>query len=347
MNKKVMVMVGAPASGKSTYAKEFASKNPNTKIISSDEYRIKMFGSLKEGNSKENNGKVFSKMFEDLRKELKDSDTEYIIYDATNTSRKRRRALYRNIKAWNPDAKVEITYFSFAYVTLMFRNIKRAVNHTDVEKHVPFGVMRRMYAQLQVPRVGSDCDSFTVVGEPMFDSESFLEQTCNGGTDMLRKLVDSASIDMEPEIRSVYAPHDCEPHHLESIDEHIAMCIDSSLERYEYSKDDKSLILISLFHDLGKSFTKEMIEKNGVEKAIYRGHADVSANYLLNFVWFDSQMDIEKYMDATEAVHQHMNQHQGISEKNIRNNNLNANILAICKNFGVIDSNARIKGEIE
>ena len=87
MKKPILyMMVGIPASGKSTVAKEYASKVENSKVFSSDEYRKNLLG---DEQSQENNALVFKTLFTDMHNWL--SNGNNAIFDACNTTVKSRR----------------------------------------------------------------------------------------------------------------------------------------------------------------------------------------------------------------------------------------------------------------
>ena len=87
MKKPILyMMVGIPASGKSTVAKEYASKVENSKVFSSDEYRKSLLG---DEQSQENNALVFKTLFTDMHNWLAKGNNA--IFDACNTTIKSRR----------------------------------------------------------------------------------------------------------------------------------------------------------------------------------------------------------------------------------------------------------------
>lgn len=339
-NKQVIILVGAPASGKSSHVEPLRGYN-SIKVISTDEYRKEMFGSLKAGNTPESNQKLFPKINQDIRRAVADDSIRNIIYDATNTHRKRRRALYSNIKSWaNEEITVKIKYFSMPLSTILERNEMRK----DMESYVPPQIVKRLYLNMQVPRIGSDCDEFEVISEPMFKPVEIKFDGNESGEIFLAKFISNLDPSSLHEIINIYTPHDCAPHHLETVNEHISMCIENAHERIENGGMRSEVFDVAIFHDLGKGITKQMITKDGVTKAIYRGHADVSANYFLNYIHWLPNAKIEDHLDTMEAIHQHMNYHQGIGDKNKRNNKLNDKTLDICKQFGIIDNISKIVG---
>ena len=88
MNKLYM-MIGLPASGKSTIAKEL-SKSEDAIIMSSDEIR-KEFGDI---NDQSQNEKVFEEVEKRIKEGLLKSN---VIYDATNINYKKRRAFLQKL----------------------------------------------------------------------------------------------------------------------------------------------------------------------------------------------------------------------------------------------------------
>ena len=86
---KLTIMVGLPASGKSTYAKRFESEN--TIVLSSDEFRKRLLG---DENSQENNDLVFKTLYKEARELLKIGKN--VIIDATNINIKARRRVLSN-----------------------------------------------------------------------------------------------------------------------------------------------------------------------------------------------------------------------------------------------------------
>ena len=93
----LIMMVGLPGSGKTTFAKSipkhfcnsYGIKESEFVILSSDDIRDEMFGCYR----KEDNAKVFDELNKRTIKYL--LEKKHVIYDATNLSRKKR------INFWN------------------------------------------------------------------------------------------------------------------------------------------------------------------------------------------------------------------------------------------------------
>ena len=320
---KVYITVGVPSSGKSSWSKERVSRDGVKTIrFSSDDIR--------DAVPDLTHAEVFGMMQKGVRSCLESGLYDEIYYDATNINRKRRRGLYRNIKSWDKNAEVIIRFFSVSYEYAKHMNKKRTGN-----ARVPNDVILKMHRQLQVPRLNVDCDRFEVTGIPVFDNLRHIEESMTTQELLLNASPNdgwwteiSMIIDME---------HQCPPHHLESVMEHIDMCIKNA--------DTKVLKQIARFHDLGKGITK-IIDNSGY--ATYRGHSDVSAHYFLNYLALTKykDKDIPEFeLDILETIMRHMDMHNELGKKNIRNNNLTDKIIGLGTEFAKIDDKSRIRGE--
>ena len=91
--KEVRILIGIPASGKSTFAKNFVFSHKDYKIVSTDNIRWKLFGNPSiQGNPK----MIFAIAYKDIMSYL---DKGYnVIFDATNISRKNRVNLINFLK---------------------------------------------------------------------------------------------------------------------------------------------------------------------------------------------------------------------------------------------------------
>lgn len=95
MQAKLIMLVGLPASGKSTYAEQKRREDPvSTVIYSSDKMREELFKD--QPYNPEDNQVVFNTLHSRITQDLKLGKT--CIYDATNMSSKRRKAFLTQIK---------------------------------------------------------------------------------------------------------------------------------------------------------------------------------------------------------------------------------------------------------
>lgn len=329
---KVYITVGIPASGKSSYTKKMNSNNEFKSIrFSSDEIR--------EVNPSFSNAEVFDMMSKGVETCLKSEEFDEIYYDATNTSRRRRRGLYRNIKTWDKNAEVIILFFSVPYFYALEKNRER-----EGVARVPDDVILRMHRQLQIPRLGVDCDNFHVIGVPILELPTISVGNPSRVEDIF-KVIDYRGIELfgknywTDEVKLSDSPHFCSPWHEESIFEHINMCIDNS----EYLNMKR----VSFWHDLGKGICQE-VDETGY--ATYRGHANVSAHYYLNYLaltrYYNEAIPNED-LDIVEIISKHMDTHNGLGEKNIRNNRITDDMVEFLEEFARIDKKSRIIKENE
>jgi len=301
--KNIKILIGASASGKSRY-----TSTQTDKVFSSDQIRKEIFGSLRNQDG-QSHQKVFGIL---LSRILKYSDDA--IYDATNLNRK----LRAHFKGLAKDDKIHAIVFIEPLEILKSNNRKKTL-----DEQVPEEVIERMYKEMQIPKVGADCESYEVMGLTKFFNRTinFKELT---SINSLEELFELLSNPYKKEMAKLFGPHDT-PYHLESIDTHINMCIKNA-------GDDKILKLIALFHDLGKSITKD--------GGKYLNHQYVSAAYAAKA--FSEVIGMENAGFIVEAIVQHMNAHQGLSEKVIRNNNLGDKLVDYIKLFAEIDSKSKV-----
>lgn len=270
------VLEGVAGSGKSTIAENLRVSEDGAVVISSDEIREELFGSL----SQEDNNRVFDLMFTRTIEALKEQKT--VIYDATNLSRRKRAHLYREVKRLSPDSIVGIIVLFATLETLLERNRNR-----EHYKKVPEEVIKKMYLNMQPPRDGVDCDFYLCEGEKYFDKTVFVSAFTTLES-LLAKVEDEKA---KAEISLCYAEHDT-PFHLETIDEHIDLCIDKA--------KTKGMKTIAAFHDLGKG-----VAKDGGK---YIGHENLSSMYYLNALWSSGKLDavVPKGTDTVEVILGHM-----------------------------------------
>ena len=336
----VVIMIGVAGSGKSSLVKELREKSEKaTFSFESDWYRQHMYGSLEEGNK--HNKEVFEKMNEEFFGMVEwcnglDVGSE-IYYDATNLSRRKRRYLYNTIQRMKCDVKVTALVV-FASLETLFQ-----VNETREEhKRVPKDVVERMYKNIQIPRVGADCDTISMSGESFFSRPIAVHDSRISVFERL--LFSSNNQNFLKEVERIEESHN-NPHHLESISEHIDMCIENA--------NTITMENVAFFHDLGKSLCKETFE-DGISR--YRNHANVSAYYYLNYI-YSANIDSDRYykqgvlessefangiFDVAEIIYEHMLGHIGLGDKNIKNNKLSNELIEKIYAFAEIDSKSRI-----
>lgn len=230
------------------------------------------------------------------------------VFIASNVSRMSRAHLYREVKARFPGVRVVVVLVHLPLADIMERSNGVSASH-----------VRGEYLGLQIPRVGVDCDVFTVQAP---DFSAYL-----------------------PEINHSYlAPHNS-PYHVESIAEHVALTVHNA--RKETARP--MLVDIAAFHDLGKSVARTPQDTSRPSSAYiasiygshdqYAGHENVSAVY-----WMIAHKDC---LDAhalfvAEAIFHHMQAHRGFTDKYINRHHLTGDLLETARAFAQIDSSSKI-----
>lgn len=343
--RTVTFLIGVSASGKSRYAEKLTSGEV---VLSSDQIRLELFGNLTR-QSPQDHEEVFqllkSRMFEYLKSGFD------VVLDATNLSRKKRSALYKEIHRITGlrrtgtiidkngiervgtevvrNVMVRGIVFVEPFKVILENNSKK-----EIDRQVPVIDLIRMYKTLNIPRLGVDVDDFEVRGQTPFfkniiSGSDFLnivkEDVRSDFNNFLNLLTDEYSTEM----RKLLGGHDT-PYHLEDIDVHINYCINNAISE----TNDDNLVMVAMFHDLGKSFTKD--------GGRYLDHQNVSAMYALKA--FSEIKDLGNYIDiymVLETIYQHMNGHKPLGSKNINNNNLDTETIDMIQRFAKIDDMSR------
>ena len=126
-------MVGLPASGKST----FAANHPECIVVCPDEIRARLYG---DASIQGNGAQVFSIAFKHINQAL--AAGHDVIFDATNTKRRYRKAIFKNA----PSAYHVAVYLKTPLEVCKERNAKR-------ERVVPNEVIERMAVYLNPPTI--------------------------------------------------------------------------------------------------------------------------------------------------------------------------------------------------
>ena len=147
MNKLYM-MIGLPASGKSTIAKDIA-KSEGAIIVSSDEIRKELFGDI---NDQSNNVKVFEEVINRAKFYL--ANKYNVIIDATNINYKKRRHLLNSIDNLHGKDRIAILVAT-PYEECLERNKLR-------ERKVPEKVIKRMYFNFYIPQYYEGFDDIQI-----------------------------------------------------------------------------------------------------------------------------------------------------------------------------------------
>lgn len=145
---KLYIMIGIPASGKSTIAKEL-SKSEGAIIVSSDEIRQELFEDI---NDQSQNAKVFEEVISRTKFYL--ANKYDVIIDATNINYKKRRNLLNSIDGLHTRERIAILVAT-PYEECLIRNAQR-------ERKVPEEVIERMYQNFYIPQYYEGFDEIQI-----------------------------------------------------------------------------------------------------------------------------------------------------------------------------------------
>lgn len=277
---KMIMLIGLPGSGKSTYATRYKSKNSDVAIISSEIVRKEL---LRDKN-KHLDGTEVHKIMRDRTIDFLNSDID-VIYDATNINRKRRISFLNSL----PEGTIKIG--------VIFATPFELCKEQNAEK-VPFEVMNNMYKNFHMPCLGEGFNKLFVEKIPLYKSDLALRQ-------------------LETEEALIKnAPHD-NHHHTSTIGGH---CLNAWKYAFEIIKREnlnfeQSYILTEAcrYHDIGKWFCKQFMNRKGehTTEAHFYGHDCVSA-----YIYFTTAItkptimnteDYERYVfTITNLINEHM-----------------------------------------
>ena len=311
--RKIHILSGPAGVGKSTFIND--NKNINDIIISSDVIQTELHGELAPLGNK---GDVFEEMFSRLKMAIKSNSDADIYYDATNLGRKRRMNIYNHIKSWDTKGQYEVVIdvLHKPYDQIIEQNSQR-----QGREFVPESKILEMYRSLQIPRIGLDCDSFTINAPDISEYRAEINHRIN-------------------------EPHNS-PYHDESLREHIQMTIDGAKASQSEYKDD--LVEIATHHDLGKAICRQPKSTNNIASryiaSIYGEHDNYTKHENVGAVYYlirNKDNLTQHTLDIAEAIQYHMQAHNGFSQKVINNYHINDTVLTLATEFAKIDSQSRV-----
>ena len=142
--KKIILTVGCPGSGKSTWAREFIAKNPGFFNINRDDYRQSIMGHEERDEYKYTKKKesIVTYMQHDAAHMILCQDgTKGVIISDTNLNPERRLVWEEYAKQWGHEIVYQV--FDVPWTELVKRNAKRGT------KAVPIDVLRSMYSHMR------------------------------------------------------------------------------------------------------------------------------------------------------------------------------------------------------
>lgn len=215
MNKLIM-LIGLPGSGKSTYAKMLLEKEPNIKYCSSDETRKLIYGD--EAIQGDPN-KVFRTLHNNVKKHLNEGFD--VIYDATNVTRKSRKNIISEVK--------HIAEIAAHIVWAPYEDCIR--RDTERSRTVGVEVIKKFLYRWQSPYYDEGFKSIKLI------------RNCDDEWDY--------TIYRDDLIDAMKITHD-NPHHTLNIYDHCCCAFDYIREKGTVT----TLAHAAAYHDIGKPLTK-------------------------------------------------------------------------------------------
>lgn len=237
---KLIILVGPPGCGKSTYGQTLcdlasAFESGESYVIhSSDAIRKELFGNEA---SQEDNNRVFQIMHKRVKADL--AAGKNVIYDATNVTRKSRRAAI-NLASKNDIVECHIVWAPI--ITCRKRDANR-------ERTVGPDVINKFIRRWQSPWYDEGFDNIVLhCSDENFDQAFFISRMT----------------------RNMMIPHD-NPHHSVGVLEHCELAHQYMIENPDIINDEEfeALKSAAYWHDIGKPLTKGYKNKPGTDEIDY------------------------------------------------------------------------------
>ena len=290
----LIVTVGLPASGKTSWVKEFIEDNKDKiiDVISSDKIREEVFKNIDDQN---HNNEVFDIMKRRTKESL--SQGHVAVYEATNISSKRRRALLKELKR----------YYDKAICLFKYKNLLNClVDNENRKKRVPSDIINRMYRNFEIPHKNEGFDEIIVD----FDKKTnlYLGNKSKGGIGFLKdELLAIETYDDYKKLlcqlglnQCIDMPQDSKWHTL-SLSRHMYFCFRAVRE---YHWHDINLVIASMLHDISKP--KVRTEDEDQKYAHYYGHENASAYDVIDILLRYIKIDTEDILEIAWLIGNHM-----------------------------------------
>lgn len=245
-NVKMIMLIGLPASGKSSKAQELAKKY-NAEIFSSDALRKELYSDV---NNQNNNHDLFVELHRRIKFCLRDGKN--VIYDATNISYKRRMAFLSELT--NIPCDKICVLMATPYKECLIRNLHR-------ERKVPEDVIKRMYMNFNIPYWYEGWDDIQIEYSPEFQwSQAELP---------INVIKNYINFDQE------------NSHHKLTLGDHLretVRYVDNNICDFN-DFHTEGMIVSAALHDVSKPFCKSFINGRGekTSEAHYYSHQYCSA----------------------------------------------------------------------
>lgn len=250
MKQKFIMMVGLPASGKSTKAQEICDRynaiGESCAVFSSDKIREEILGDI---NDQSRNNEVFEELHKRVLGQL--ADGKHAIFDATNISYKRRIEFLRKVESKKKNIEKICILMAVPMKECCSRN-------NDRERKVPLHAMERMYTCFDVPYWYEGWDDIIV---------EYPDGWWGNAPFPLDYYEDYLDYDQQ------------NPHHTKTLGKHLISTynwVDKYIANHpgEFTHDSAvAMRIAAVLHDCGKPYTLSFGEdKDGVTVAHYYQH---------------------------------------------------------------------------
>lgn len=303
----LVVTVGLPGSGKTSWTNEFIEENPNKTIdiISSDKIREELFNDIGDQNHN-------SEVFDVMKKRAKESLTQghVAVYEATNISSKRRRALLKELNK----------YYSKAICVFKYKSFIDCCTDNDIrDKKVPINVIDRMCRNIEIPHENEGFDEVIINWDTRtrlylmnkeknnlgMTKDRFIE--CDSYKKYINLLLELGLNDC------IEMPQDSKWHTL-SLSKHMYFCFKKIKE---IANNDDNLIIASMLHDIGKPIVKSE-DKEG-KYSHYYNHENVSAYEVINILARYTNIDTDDILEIAWLIGNHMKLKKDINKDKFLN----------------------------
>ena len=307
MKGMLVVTVGLPSSGKTSWVDDFIGENQGKVIdvISSDKIREEVFNDIEDQN---HNSEVFDLMKRRTKESL--SQGHIAIYEATNISSKRRRALLNELNK----------YYDKAICLFKYKRVSACqIDNEERDREVPSDVIDRMYRNFEIPHKNEGFDEIIVD----FDEKTnlYLSNKSKGGIGFLKD--ELLAIETYDDYKSLLCqlglnqcvdmPQDSKWHTL-SLSKHMYFCFRAVRE---YHWHDINLVIASMLHDISKP--KVRTEDKDQKYAHYYGHENASAYDVIDVLLRYVRIDIEDILEIAWLIGNHMKLKKNIDKDKFSN----------------------------
>ena len=225
MNRPTLILlVGPPGVGKTTYATKYIESHSGTVLLSSDKIRKELWG---DETIQDNPNEVFSLMQNRAVAALNFGSD--VIYDATNMTRKDRSSI---IAACPKFVKIE--------AHIVWAPIEACIERDATRKRtVGKEVIDRMLKRFQAPYYDEGIDEIKVILPDNWDVLGYGVVT----------------------YLAMRIPHD-NPHHTLDVQEHCNSAFEYAYN-LDDGKYDQDVTTAAMYHDIGKPYVKAFVDSKG------------------------------------------------------------------------------------